>query len=82
MPKNSQKVVFKRIFFSENWSFFAFFVIICIKIVATFFLGELRMWNGWQWIKTCLGECLALVPHTQLYEKKRNGRNAPRVRKS
>ena len=77
MPKNSQKVVFKRIFFSENGSFLPSFVTICIKIAATNFLKELRRWNGWQWIKACLGECLALVPHTQLYEKKRNGQNDP-----
>ena len=48
MPKNSQKVVFKGIFLVKMGHFLPSFVTTCIKIAATNFLGELRMWNGWQ----------------------------------
>ena len=66
MPKNSQKVVFKRIFFSENGSFFAFFVIICTIIAATNFAWELRE-VCWYWgLDTCIEGCLALVSPAQV----------------
>ena len=77
MPKKSQKVVFKRTFFSENVSFFAFFVIICIKIAATNFLVQLRRLNWYWWLDACIEGWLALVSSTQVFKKKRNGQNAP-----
>ena len=77
MPKNSQKVVFKSIFFSENWSFFAFFVIICIKIAATNFFRQLRGVCWYWWLDTCIEGWLALVLPAQVLEEKRNDQNAP-----
>ena len=76
MPKNSKKVVFKRIFFSENGYFFAFFVSICIKIAATNFLEQLRR-ISWYWrLDTWIEWWLTLVSPAQVFEKKRNDQNA------
>ena len=81
MPKNLQKVVFKRIFFSENGSFLPFFVIICIKIAATNFLVQLRGGGWYWWLDTSIDRWLALVSPAQVYEKKRSGQNAPQGQK-
>ena len=77
MPKNSQKVVFKRIFFSENGPFLPIFVIICIRIAATNFLVQLRGVCWYWWLDTCIEGWLALVSSAQVFEKKRNGQNTP-----
>ena len=77
MPKNSKKVVFKGIFFSENGSFFAFFVIICIKIAATNFLRQLRGVCWYWWLDTCIEGWFTLVLPAQIFEKKRNGQIVP-----
>ena len=61
MPKNSQKVVFKRIFISEMGHFLPLFVIISIKIAAANFPWQLRKIYWYWWIETCIEECLALV---------------------
>ena len=81
MPINLQKVVIKRIFFSENGSFFALFFIICIKIASTNFLVQLRGGGWYWWLDTCIDRWLAMVSPAQVYEKKRNGQNAPRGQK-
>ena len=77
MPKNSQKVVFKRIYISENGSFFVLFVIICIKIAATNFFRQLRGVCWYWWLDTCIEGWLALVLPAQVLEEKRNDQNAP-----
>ena len=61
MPKKITKVVFKPMFFSENGPFFAFFVIIGIKIVAINFPWQLREIYWYWWIETCIEGWLALV---------------------
>ena len=81
MAKNSKKVVFKRTFFSENGSFFAFFVIICIKIAATNFFKQLRGVHWYRWFDTCIEECLALVSPAQVFKLLRNCQNAPQGQK-
>ena len=77
MPKNSQKVAFKRIFFNENGPFLPFFVIICIRIAATNFLVQLRGVCWYWWLDTCIKGCLALVSPAQVLGIKRNVQNAP-----
>ena len=77
MPKNSQKVVFKRIFSVKMGHFLPFFVIICIKIAATNFFQQLRGVCWYWWLDTCIEGWLALVLPAQVLEEKRNGQDAP-----
>ena len=76
MPKNSLKVVFKRIFSVKMGHFLPFFVIICIKIAATNFLVQLRGCGSYWWLDTCIDRWLALVSPAQVYEKKRKSKLA------
>ena len=62
--------------------FLPFFAIICIKIAATNFLVQLRGVGWYWWLDTCIEGWHALVSPAQLYEKKRNGQNAPQGKKT
>ena len=76
MPKNLQKVVSKHIFFSENGSFFAVFIIICTKMAATKIRKQLRGVCWCQRFDKCIEEWLALVSPAQVLPVLRNDQNA------
>ena len=81
-PKTTKKLFLSAFFSVKMGHFFAFFVIICIKIAATNFAWQLREVCWYWWLHTCIEGCLALVSLAQVWGLKRNGQNAPRVRKS
>ena len=81
MPKNLQKVILSAFYSVKMGRFSPFFVIICIKIAATNFLVQLRGGGWYWWLDAYIDRWLAMVWPAQVYEKKRNGQNAPRGQK-
>ena len=77
MLKTHKKLFLNAFLSVKMGHFLPFFVIMCIKIVATNFLVQLRRLNWYWWLDTCIEGWLALVLPAQVLEEKRNGQNAP-----